>query len=84
MAKVVSDFVLFDPVFLCVFFTATQLLEGHTVQDGIRKLKVDLLGTYWMDVKGGSYIQNLINIQYGHRYSWSTSGMCQSLFSRSW
>ncbi len=48
--KLVADTVLFDPIYLSLFFTATGFMEGKRWPDIQAKLKSDLLQTYLIDV----------------------------------
>ena len=48
--KLLADGLLFDPLYLSLFFTATGLLEGRTPPEIAHKLRQDLLRTYLVDV----------------------------------
>lgn len=48
--KLAADTLLFDPVYLSLFFTATGYMEGKRWPEISEKLKKDLLPTYLIDI----------------------------------
>lgn len=48
--KLVADTILFDPIYLSLFFTTTGLMEGKRMPEIGQKLRQDLLPTYLIDV----------------------------------
>lgn len=63
LAKVIADIVLFDPPFLATFFFTTHLLTGHTLSQTWRKMKQDVVPTYWIDIQVWTPMQ-IINFRY--------------------
>lgn len=57
--KLFADTILFDPLYLTLFFTATSLMEGRTLEEILRKLKEDLVKTYCVDVAVWTPIQTM-------------------------
>lgn len=48
--KLVADTILFDPLYLSLFFTTTGLMEGKQFPEITQKLQKDLLPTYLIDI----------------------------------
>lgn len=48
--KLAADTFVFDPVYLGIFFTATNLMEGKSLSHTLSKLRRDFLWTYCVDV----------------------------------
>lgn len=57
--KLVADGILFDPLYLSLFFTTTGWLEGKKVDEIKEKLRKDFLPTYLIDIFVWAPVQTL-------------------------
>lgn len=57
--KLAADGLLFDPLYLSLFFTTTNLMEGKGMPEIVGKLRTDLFSTYLVDVFVWTPVQTL-------------------------